>query len=272
MRRLTRRSLRPCQYQAGKRLKRFEAKDFYSETALNVRLDNRAEPKTGVQIYTTDAVVTSYVLLSRPGALGYKGTRVGDMVFLDKRSGSHIDLLTVSETALDPPTNDERPINSAFKLSIECSQINQTFEILLHTKDPEAMPNPHPFHDPEEAEEGHTPASVCYRYRKFDMGGTMKMICRTELHGLLNKKGKKLSFTTCALNEWDSKVAKTPPWKTKLARQPGGVLATELKNNSMKLAKWTLSSFLAEADLIKIGCQAQVSKGPNKPRLLSDDV
>ena len=221
----------------AKRLKRFEAKDFYSETALNDPIIEQLaqNPKTGVQIYTTDAVVTHLMCCSRAQVpWDIKATRVGDMVFLDKRSGSHIDLLTVSETARDPPTNDEKDsINSAFKLSIECSQINQNFsqQILLHTKDPEAMPNPHPFHDPEEAEEGHTPASVCYRYRKFDMGGTMKMICRTELHGLLNKKGKKLSFTTCALNEWDSKVAKTPPWKTKLARQPGGVLATELKNN-----------------------------------------
>lgn len=243
----------------AKKLKRFENKDFYSETALNDPIIEQLaqNPKTGVQIYTTDAVVTHLMCCSRAQVpWDIKATRVGDMVFLDKRSGSHIDLLTVSETARDPPTNDEKDsINSAFKLSIECSQINQNFsqQILKHTKDPEAMPNPHPFHDPEEAEEGHTPASVCYRYRKFDMGGTMKMICRTELHGLLNKKGKKLSFTTCALNEWDSKVAKTPPWKTKLARQPGGVLATELKNNSMKLAKWTLSSFLAGADLIKIG-------------------
>jgi translation initiation factor 3 subunit D len=253
----------------AKRLKRFEAKDFYSETALNDPIIEQLaqDPATGAQIYTTDAVVTHLMCCARAQVpWDIKATRVGGMVFLDKRSGSHIDLLTVSETARDPPTNDDKDsINSAFKLSIECSQINQNFsqQVLSQTKAAEAMPNPHPFHDPEEAEEGHTPASVCYRYRKFDMGGTMKMICRTELHGLLNKKGKKLSFTTCALNEWDSKEAKTPPWKAKLTRQPGGVLATELKNNSMKLAKWTLSSFLAGADLMKIGFVKR--KSPKDP-------
>ena len=122
----------------AKRLKRFEAKDFYSETALNDPIIEQLaqNPKTGVQIYTTDAVVTHLMCCSRAQVpWDIKATRVGDMVFLDKRSGSHIDLLTVSETARDPPTNDEKDsINSAFKLSIECSQINQNFSQQICTQ------------------------------------------------------------------------------------------------------------------------------------------
>lgn len=35
--------------------------------------------------------------------------------------------------------------------------------------------------------------------------------------------------------------------------QRGAILATELKNNSAKLAKWTAQSILGGADVMKIG-------------------
>jgi len=38
-----------------------------------------------------------------------------------------------------------------------------------------------------------------------------------------------------------------------LDSQRGAVVATEMKNNSCKLAKWTVQSVLAGADLMKIG-------------------
>lgn len=38
-----------------------------------------------------------------------------------------------------------------------------------------------------------------------------------------------------------------------LDRQRGAILATELKNNSAKLAKWTAQSILSGADQMKIG-------------------
>ena len=42
-------------------------------------------------------------------------------------------------------------------------------------------------------------------------------------------------------------------WRGKLDSQRGAVLATELKNNSCKLAKWTVASILAGSDTIKFG-------------------
>ena len=42
-------------------------------------------------------------------------------------------------------------------------------------------------------------------------------------------------------------------WRSKLDSQRGAVLATELKNNSNKLAKWTVASMLAGSDTIKFG-------------------
>lgn len=43
-----------------------------------------------------------------------------------------------------------------------------------------------------------------------------------------------------ALNEWDSKLANGVEWRQKLDTQRGAVLANELRNNSCKLAKWTV--------------------------------
>merc|ERR1712238_622282 len=42
-------------------------------------------------------------------------------------------------------------------------------------------------------------------------------------------------------------------WRDKIDSQRGAVLATELKNNSFKLAKWTAQSMLAGADQMKVG-------------------
>lgn len=42
-------------------------------------------------------------------------------------------------------------------------------------------------------------------------------------------------------------------WRSRLDSQRGAVLATELKNNSCKLAKWTVSAILAGSDQIKFG-------------------
>ena len=51
--------------------------------------------------------------------------------------------------------------------------------------------------------------------------------------------GEVQTLTIKALNEWDSSVSGGVDWRGKLDSQKGAVLATEMKNNSCKLAKWT---------------------------------
>jgi translation initiation factor 3 subunit D len=133
------------------------------------------------------------------------------------------------------------------------------------------------------------PADTCYRYRKFSLGG-ITLVARTEIHGYMKKavgtntaaavmnigggaKKNALSsamatknaaakteestedtyFTTFAFNEWDSKFCNGINWRMKLDSQKSAVLATELKNNSNKLAKWTAQSMLAGADTMRFG-------------------
>jgi translation initiation factor 3 subunit D len=48
-------------------------------------------------------------------------------------------------------------------------------------------------------------------------------------------------------------------WREKIDSQAGSVLASELKNNSFKLAKWTAQSILAGAAQMKIGFVSRTS-------------
>jgi translation initiation factor 3 subunit D len=66
-------------------------------------------------------------------------------------------------------------------------------------------------------------------------------------------------MTTYALNEWDSRFSGGVNWRQKIDTQRGAVLATELKNNSCKVAKWTAQSLLSGASQMKIGYVSRIS-------------
>lgn len=221
-------------------------------------------------------------------------------LFFDKRDASQFDYLTVHETSNTPPAplssrdSEEDQINTPERLSLEATMINQNFtqQILRSQKYRSNFDLPNPFWD-EEDNDGMEPASVAYRYRKFDLGDGVELVARTELHGLAkdNKKvdtskialpGKKKKkkqveveeeqgdqyMTAYALNEYDPSYASNAPparpgttinWREKLDNQPGAVLASEMKNNSFKLAKWTAQSLLAGASQMKIGFVSRIN-------------
>ena len=106
--------------------------------------------------------------------------------------------------------------------------------------------------------EGSEPASIAYRYRKFTLGQHI-LIARCELHGWMKKRDEDLLLTTYALNEWDSKYCDGISWRQKIDTQRGAVLATELKNNSSKLAKWTAQSIVAGADQMRVGYVSRIT-------------
>jgi len=110
--------------------------------------------------------------------------------------------------------------------------------------------------DGEEAEV----ASVGYRYRKFSLGNDISLISRCEHDAVMHGPNGELQFANIkALNEWDYRLCGGVDWRSKLDNQRGAVLATELKNNSCKLAKWTACSILAGSDVIKFGYVSRVS-------------
>jgi translation initiation factor 3 subunit D len=81
--------------------------------------------------------------------------------------------------------------------------------------------------------------SVAYRYRRWKLEGDTYLVARCEVHAVSDVKGQRSFMTLNALNEFDTKYTGVE-WRQKLETQRGAVLATELKNNANKLARYAL--------------------------------
>ncbi|KAH8096716.1 translation initiation factor eIF-3 subunit D [Cristinia sonorae] len=255
----------------------------YNTTTSEDPVIQQLAAKETATIYTTDVILS--VLMCAPRSVypwDIVIVREGNKLFLDKRDGGPFDTVTVNENAADPPQDPAPPnpnnpnekaavpevptINTATSLSLEATYINHNFGFQSVIETPPPAPvdfeKPNPFYGPDETE----PLASCgYRYRLFDLGVTededIKICVRTEVdayttgQGINPRLGQGL-VTIRALNEFDPRAqgaGGAPDWRTKLDTQRGAVVATEMKNNSCKLAKWTVQSVLAGADLLKIG-------------------
>ncbi|KAK0190470.1 eukaryotic translation initiation factor 3 subunit D [Armillaria mellea] len=147
---------------------------------------------------------------------------------------------------------------------LEATFINQNFGFqCVDERKHVDLGHPNPFHPPEERE----PLASCgYRYREFDLGinddEDVKIVVRTEVDAVLPGPGGGYA-TIRALNEYEPKACGAPDWRTKLDSQRGAVVATEMKNNSAKLARWALQALLAGAEVLKVGYVSRVSARDN---------
>mmetsp|Transcript_20506 Transcript_20506/g.29275 ORF Transcript_20506/g.29275 Transcript_20506/m.29275 type:complete len:575 (+) Transcript_20506:65-1789(+) len=263
-------------------LKRFETKEFYPVTTTDDPVIEKLAIEGSAKVFITDAILSHLMVCPRSVfSWDVIVQKLPDgTLFFDKRDSSQFDFLTVSETALVlPPTqkseDDPEGVNTLEKLSLEATSINQNFSQQILKKYTTASRKnfdfPNPFFDEEDAD-GMEPASVGYRYRKFTFADGTELICRCELHGFLSSKGGGSAssstaadnteyLTAFALHEWDPKsVPGAINWRDKIDTQRGAVLATELKNNACKLAKWTSQSILAGANQMKIGFVSRGAK------------
>jgi translation initiation factor 3 subunit D len=193
----------------------------------------------------------------------------GDKIFFDKREGSSIDLVTVNENATDAPletaeaTGKHDTINTPGPLALEATVINHNFALQTVVELPTnkiEFEHPNPFYNA--SEETEPLASKAYKYRRFDLSlekdeEPLNLVVRTEVDAVLkNVSGENQQLVIRALNEFDHKAQGAGgalDWRTKLASQRGAVVATEMKNNSCKLGRWTTQAILAKADMIKLG-------------------
>ncbi|CAB3411586.1 unnamed protein product [Caenorhabditis bovis] len=219
--------------------------------------------QTGVgNVFGTDIILAT--LMTAPRSVyswDIVAYRVGDKLFFDKRNTRDIlnpvETLTVSETSTDPPPFDGAGINNGKDLATEAFYINQNFrrQIVKRNEEGYKMAHPEPPFDDEEAGDNGTG----YRYRKWNLGTgvdgkPVELVVRTELDAVMMGPKNNVQFMTIkAFNEWDSSLSGGVDWRTKLDVQKGAVLATEIKNNSAKVAKWTLQALLAGADIMKLG-------------------
>ncbi|KAJ1527670.1 hypothetical protein ONE63_007630 [Megalurothrips usitatus] len=209
--------------------------------------------KTECNVYATDAILATLMCCTRSNySWDIVIDKIGDKLFFDKRDNTEFDLLTVNETSVEPPQDDGNSLNSPRNLALEATFINHNFsqQVLKTNEARFKFSEPNPFITDEEGEV----ASVAYRYRKWDLGGGVMLVCRCEHDSVMTGPNGETQFITIkALNEWDSKLSGGVEWRQKLDSQRGAVLANELRNNACKLAKWTVQALLAGSDQIKFG-------------------
>eukprot|EP00948_MAST-09A_sp_MAST-9A-sp1_P002804 g2804.t1 len=257
----------------NKRLERINNRThFYVGTSDDPVIGELASQSVG-NVFATDALLA--VLMTSPRSVfswDIVVRRIGEKgIILDKREESKIDYHTVNETVNSPPDDDEpESINSQNNLSMEATMINQNFsQQILRRKEKKAdavvkeFDNGNPFFDEDDVEEGMEPAAVCYRYRQWELGNDIKLTARTEIHGIHSRKGKDHYMTSFSLNEWDSKLAGSVNWRSKIDSQRGAVLATELKNNTFKVARWTAQTLLSGSDQMCIGYISRTNSKDN---------
>ncbi|XP_008797495.2 eukaryotic translation initiation factor 3 subunit D-like [Phoenix dactylifera] len=238
-----------------RRLERFKSRNFFKVTTTDDPVIRRLAADDKATVFATDAILSA--LMCSPRSV-YSWDiviqRVGNKLFFDKRDGSQLDLLSVNETSQEPLPDAKEDINSAHSLAIEATYVNQNFsqQVLLRDGNKVTFDEPNPF-----AAEGEDVASVAYRYRRWKLDDDTYLVARCEVHAVADVKGQRSFMTLNALNEFDPKYSGVD-WRQKLETQRGAVLATELKNNANKLAKWTAQALLASADLMKLGYVSRV--------------
>ncbi|XP_047310126.1 eukaryotic translation initiation factor 3 subunit D-like [Impatiens glandulifera] len=237
-------------------LERFKNRNFFKVTTTDDPVIRRLANEDKATVFATDSILSTLMCAPRSVySWDIVVQRVGNKLFFDKRDGSQLDLLSVHETSQEPLPESKDDINSAYSLSVEAAYINQNFsqQVLLRDGNNKvSFEEPNPF-----ATEGEEVASVGYRYRRWKLDNDMHLVARCEVQSVAEINNQRSFYTLNALNEFDPKFSGVD-WRQKLETQRGAVLATELKNNANKLAKWTAQALLASADMMKLGYVTRV--------------
>lgn len=245
---------------------------FRSVTTSDDPVMRRLASEDKGKIFVTDQILTTIMCATRSVySWDIVVTRIADKVFFDKRDQSTLSLLTVNETAPDPVLEEKDNINGVQQLSLEATMVNQNFsQQVIRPGARHKFQAPNPFvldDDPSEL------ASCAYRYRRWKLSenNDLDIIVRCELDAVMEGRDKPQLVSIKALNEFSGvKSAGTGPpnasvdWRQRLESQRGAVFATELRNNSNKLAKWTAAALLAGADMIKLGYVSRVHPKDNQ--------
>ncbi|KAK4039300.1 eukaryotic translation initiation factor 3 subunit 7-domain-containing protein [Parachaetomium inaequale] len=250
----------------------------YNVTTSSDPIIQELAEKDEATIFATDSILS--MLMCAPRSVypwDIVIVRQGNKVFLDKRDNAALDMVTVNENAADAPLEasegSKDVINQPGALAEEATYINHNFanQVVLESQSQKVdMTHENPFYSA--SDETEPPASKAYKYRRFDLSTSDEnptyLVVRTELDAVQKNaiNGEDQFVTVHALNEFDSKAQGSGgalDWRSKLVSQRGAVVATEMKNNSCKLARWTVQSILAKADVMKLGFVSRVSPKVN---------
>ncbi|KAI5463005.1 eukaryotic translation initiation factor 3 subunit D [Mariannaea sp. PMI_226] len=262
---------------AEKKLTPIDRAAYNVTTSSDPVIQDLAE-KEEATIFATDSILS--MLMCSPRSVypwDIVISRQGKKIFFDKRDNAALDMVTVNENAADAPLDaadgGKDTINQPPALAEEATYINHNFANQVVNENESAkvqMANANPFYN--SSEDTDPPASKAYKYRRFDLSTNEEepvyIIVRTEVDAVQKNaiSGEDQHVTIKALNEFDSKAPGSGgalDWRSKLVTQRGAVVATEMKNNSCKLARWTVQSVLAKADLMKLGFVSRLNPRSN---------
>jgi len=232
-----------------------------ADPVINRIADSIREEKTDkVTIFATDNIIAA--LMTSPRSVlpwGVSILRKDNFIFLDVSDNSMVDLISVCETDGGSNMSQEADnVNSPSHLWQEATYVSDMYE--QHVVDTtSAKPavefeKPCPFITDEDKAEGKEAAPVAYRYRRYSLNENVDLVVRCELQAVNAPctpdtiDGKLVQI--CNLNEWN--IASTN-WRRELDQRSGGLLATELKNNSCRMARVISKAFLSGASNIHIG-------------------
>ncbi|CAJ2501595.1 Uu.00g044480.m01.CDS01 [Anthostomella pinea] len=267
---------------AERRLTALDRATYNVTTSSDPVIQEMAE-RDEATIFATDSILSMLMCSTRsiyPWDMII--VRQGNKIFLDKRDNAALDMVTVNENAADAPLDasegSKDSVNQPAALAEEATYINHNFanQVVLENQSQRVdMPQDNPFYNA--SEETEPPASKAYKYRKFDLSTSeedpMYLVVRTEIDAVQKNaiSGDDQYLTVKALNEFDSKAQGSGgalDWRTKLVSQRGAVVATEMKNNSVKLARWTVQSILSKADVMKVGFVSRANPKTNDKHVI----
>ncbi|KAG9253638.1 eukaryotic translation initiation factor 3 subunit D [Emericellopsis atlantica] len=250
----------------------------YNVTTSSDPVIQELAEKDEATIFATDSILSMLMCSTRsvyPWDIVI--VRQGNKIFLDKRDNATLDMVTVNENAVDAPLDaadgNKDAINQPAALAEEATYINHNFpnQVVSESESTRVqMAHANPFYNA--SEDTDPPASKAYKYRRFDLSTNdeepVYLVVRSEVDAVQKNaiSGDDQLVTIKALNEFDSKAPGSGgalDWRSKLVTQRGAVVATEMKNNSCKLARWTVQSILANADVMKLGFVSRASPRSN---------
>ncbi len=212
----------------------------------------RLAAEGAAEVFTTDTVLAALMCATRSVSPWHVLVhRRGGALWLDAEPHGPLGTITSGETAPDPPEEKEG-VNAPAALALEATAVHAAFraQVLAAGGAPPAGAEPLP---PELAAAGAPPPAL--RYRRWALGGT-RLVARCAVDGAVRpaagSAAEPQTVAVHALNEFDPKWSGVD-WRARLENQRGAVLATELKNNAAKVARWTAAALFSGVDLLKLG-------------------
>merc|ERR1712179_360854 len=197
---------------------------FHTVTTTDDPIIRRlVKTKSEANVFATDSILATLMTSTRSiYSWDIVVQKIGGKIFLDKRDNTEFDLLTVSETAAEPPQDEGSSLNSPRNLALEATFINHNFSQQVLRVDPPpnkssappedkasveekkvekspapAGPEKHKFEEDNpflaEDDDGEV-ASVGYRYRMWDLGNEIKLVARCEHDAVASGPNNEVHF------------------------------------------------------------------------------